>query len=60
MSLCFPFEMNIAKLQTGGSFNTSIHRHRPPGEEAPAEQDWVLVRALEELWHQKHGHLWLK
>lgn len=29
-------------------------------EEAPAEQDWVLVNTLKELWHQKYSHLWPK
>lgn len=29
-------------------------------EEAPAEQDWLLVSTLKELWHQKYSRLWLK
>lgn len=59
MSLCFPFEINIVCCRQEDCLTpqfTDTHRW----EEAPAEQGWVLVRALEKLWHHKYGHLWLK
>lgn len=59
MSLSFPFEINIVSCRHKDCLTPQfidIERE----EEAPAEQHWVLLNALEELWHQTHGHLWLK
>lgn len=55
----FPFEINSVSCRDEDCL-TPQFTDTDREEEAPAEHDWVLVNALNELWHQKYDHLWLK